>query len=258
MHFGTGLELYAYLQSVLAKLPDSRTKVKVSKFRTNQPKFQELLARHEDPAVVRPPDVVGIAAIAVEPQPALVAFDEEHERVAIRASNRFHGHEKPFAHGLVEVLESQLRSNLVGTKLELKLPGPTPDFLGSRVPVKTEFASTHTYQMNTLGFEARVESGLAEDVISPVTDLATGLLEGGAKILSSHETCAQVDGLPERKILDHHLRPSAVLKEPFELLDKAIRVADHLVLEPITIKRLQVDSTADNDLTDCEQLFQGC
>lgn len=47
----------------------------------------ERVARHEDPAVVRIPDVVGIAVIAVEPQPVLVAFDVEHVRVAIRVSN---------------------------------------------------------------------------------------------------------------------------------------------------------------------------
>ena len=145
-------------------------------------------------------DVVRAAVVAVQPPSDIAAFDTEHPEAAIRARYGFHSHSEPLDLGLILVLQAQLRTNLVGTKLQAQLTCPYADVCVRRTVFEAEFGHRDVNKVN-LCFLARHRKGwLTEDVVAPVADAHSRLLDSFAEIVGRPEAGTELDrapGLPD-------------------------------------------------------------
>ncbi len=181
-----------------------RSKDKVQRVQEKQvADDQVLLATHEDETAVSIPDEVRAAAAAVEPRTTVRPSDVEHAEAAIRVGNGLHGHDDPFVHGLVGVLQTQLRADFCWAEFETELDGLVADLLVGGVALEAEFGHRHPDQVDFLLGHARREGGLAEDVVRPVADFHSSGLEGIAETCSVLDACAEFDGLPDLELVRH-------------------------------------------------------
>jgi hypothetical protein len=176
--------------------------VKGSRNSSKIPRIQGLLARtHEQPAVVGAPDVDGKTIVAAEPQAAPDVRDVEHARATARVSDRFHADEHPLVQGLILVLQTQLRTDFGRAELETELDRPLVDLATGGTIREAELRDR---DVDEIEFEfdlldRRPEGGLSEDVVRVVADLSARLLDGLAELISTRETRAELDGLPDRE-----------------------------------------------------------
>ncbi len=196
--------------------PKLRSKFQGSK-ETKGSKTEVLLARKdEDEAVAAIPEVVRVTAAAAEAQLAIVATpDTEHLEVAVRVGNRFHPDEEPFAFRLVLVLQTQLRTDFVRAELEAELDGTVVDVRTFGTLFEAEVGHGDKYEVHFRFFGSRRESGLAEDVVPPVADVHSALLNGFAEVVCVFGTSAEFDGFPYLPDLrssrdDHFAREEAL------------------------------------------------
>ncbi len=156
------------------------------------------------------PDEARPATAAAKPQAGIKPPHAEQLEAANRAGNRLHGNDKPFAVGLILVLQTQLRTNLSGAEIQTELLGSGVDLFtsGSVLEAELSDAGDDQIQFNLLG--GRRESGLAENVVGVVADAESVVLEELTEVVGGLETVrAEPDGLPSRPItvngFDHQL-----------------------------------------------------
>ena len=155
-----------------------------------------LLATDEDEAAAANPEAVRIAVDAVEPKLIVVVRNAEHLEVAVRVSNGLHRNEKPLAFGLVLVLQAQLWTDFIWAQVQAELLGSLVDFFAGCTVLEAEFGNGNDNQLNFYFFGAHREGGLTEDVIAPVADFHSRLLDGFAEIVGGFGTTSQLDGSP--------------------------------------------------------------
>jgi len=152
--------------------------------------------KHEP--VVSVPEAVGMAVVAIQPQLAVVEpLDVEHPEAADRAGDGLHRNEEPLTIRLVRrVLQAQLRTDFVRTQIESKLLSAPIDVGTLGATLETELGQRDDRQINFHFLGAGQESGLAEDIIAPIADLAISLPQSNAKIVSRSRSSAKLDGTP--------------------------------------------------------------
>src|SRR3989344_2938456 len=142
------------------------------------------------------PDVARVATVRAEPQAMAKAFHEEQAEIAVRAGNRLHADDDPLALGLVFVLQSQFGTDFVRTKFETALFGGSVDILEPGSILEAQLLDAYDDQIDVLLFGGHAESGLAEDVVGPVTDSHPAVIDGLAKAIGILDARAESDPLP--------------------------------------------------------------
>jgi hypothetical protein len=162
-----------------------------------------LTGENEHEARVRYPDV-GVAAVAaVQPLLAYVMDDAEDAEVVIRIRDRLHGDAEPFPQRLILVLQPELRTHLVWAEIETQLERPIEDAATNGALRKTKISDRNDHEIDFCFCPARRESWPAEEVVAPVTDLHSRLIDRLSEIIGRLETGTNLDGFPKA----HHRIP---------------------------------------------------
>ncbi len=188
--------------------------------------FVKSLATNENETEVITPDLVRAAVVAEEPRTIVITLDAEHVEVATRVRNGFHDHDDPFVHGLVGVLQTQLRANLCGTELKTEFDGLVADLLVGRTTLEAEFSHRHVDQVDFLLGVACLEGRLADDVVRPVADFHSSSLDGLLEVVARLGAHTELDGLPRREGLELVRYPATVAEELRELKPCIVRTVD--------------------------------
>ncbi len=134
-----------------------------------------LLATTEDDAVVSVPDVVGMAAVAVEPQTDADVHDVEDTEVAVAVGDGFHCDAEPFTVQLVAVLQVQSGADFGRAEFEAEFNRLGTDVAILRAILEAEVADRHHDEVE-VDFFLRAGNP-AEDVAAPVADAAACRLQ---------------------------------------------------------------------------------
>ena len=143
-----------------------------------------------------------MAAVAVQPHSAPGVINAEHEQTAVRSDDGFHGDDEPLTVRLILVLQTQLGTNLCRTELQTELNCPIVDLLPAGVVRETEFGDGNVDQVNFHLLARHAECGLAEDVVRPVADAVTRLLDSRAEVIGRLDASTELHGLPDRELTD--------------------------------------------------------
>ena len=168
-----------------------------------------LLAAGKDPAVVATPEDPWIAIVAAQPPVIPIVPHAEHPEIATRVGDWLHCNKKPFAFGLILVLEAELGSDFCGAEVEAELLDALVDVFSLCPILETEFGERDDDKTELLLFSACRERGLAHNVACPIAHAVTACPEGIAEVICGREACAELDCSPDLECalcgFDHEL-----------------------------------------------------
>lgn len=151
-------------------------KDKAQRFKkTKEAKSRVLLATTEDEAVASVPEGAGMTVAAAEPQGAIVVLDDEDAEAAVAVGDGFHCDAEPFALGLVAVLQAQSGADFGGAELEAEFNRLGADVAILRAILEAEVSNREHNEVEVDFFLGA--GNPAEDVVAPVADVHTRLLE---------------------------------------------------------------------------------
>jgi len=182
-----------------------------------------LARKSKDPLIAGTPDIAGTARNAAEPKAIANALHAEQLESAIRAAKWLHGNDKPFTLGLILVLQTQLRTNLVRANIQASLFGSGVDILTSGSILEAELSDADDDEIYLGLFGGYREGGLAEDVVGPITDLESVVLKGLTKIVGGLEAVrAELDGFPDPELGSWRTETREELLESFWVLNPTL------------------------------------
>jgi len=136
----------------------------------------------------------GITVVRVEQAPVVIVLDAEHVKNAARVGDRLHGDDEPLAHGLAQVLKSELGADLCRAEFETVLGSLIADLPVSRALGKTKFANRSHHKVHFGRLARGLEGRLGENVASPVAHTAISSLKHLAELIGCLGTGAEQDG----------------------------------------------------------------
>ncbi len=152
-----------------------------------------------------------MTAVAVEPELIATVLDAEHAEAAVQIGYGLHADEKPLALRLVRVLQPQLGTNFVRAEFQSERECLGDDVSPRCTLLETELTDGHVDEVNFHLRFAHREGVLAEDVVSPATDLHARTLDQCAEIVGVIRPRAELDGFSRpgsnifgSNIRDHH------------------------------------------------------
>lgn len=147
----------------------------------------------EEPAGTAPE----VAVVAAQPTLIATALDAEDAGTAARIGDRLHPDEETFALGLVGVLQTHLWTDLREAELETQALCLHDDVASIRAVLEAELVYGDVHEVDLALLLARREGTLVEDVVAPVADPYTGILDGVTEVFGGLETCSELDRLPD-------------------------------------------------------------